>query len=153
MGKELIKQQRLSNGVVLSIFDNSRKLLGDRWLVTIECEAALPAQAEFIAEKKEENPELLDMILEKLGKTISFSVCKERNFVAESDIGSARDGLIEQVYENMTEYLDNQAFPKKLFESRYAELKEICLLKLQIKRVDELDDEDGPTDFSSCFKD
>lgn len=153
MQKELITQQRLENDIILSLYDRSRKLIGDRWLVKIECEAVLPVREELLAEWRENCPELLHAARQNLGETVSFSVFKERNFIEESEVDAARGELIAQVNENMAGYLKNPAFPEKLFASRYAQAKKICSLERQIKQAQERDDDDGPADFSACFKD
>jgi len=153
MNRKLINQQRLSNGIVLSIYDRSQPVAGDRWLIKIECEAALPLHEEFFREIKEEDTELLGAIRQKLGETLVFSVMKERFFVAEPEADGAREELVGQVHDNMADYLQKPSFPKKLFARRYAEVKKICLLARHAKQTEEQADDDGPADFSACFKD
>lgn len=153
MNRKLINQQQLPNGIVLSIYDRSQPVAGDRWLIKIECEAALPLREEFFREIKEEDTELLGAIRQKLGETLVFSVVKERNFIAGDAADSAREELVGQVRDNMADYLKKPSFPKKLFAKRYAEVKKICLFAQHAKQTEELADDDGPADFSACFKD
>ena len=153
MNRKLINQQRLPNGIVLSIYDHSQPVAGDRWLIKIECEAVLPVREEFFEEIQEEDAEMLGAIRQKFGETLVFSVVKERNFIAGDEADGAREELVGQVHDNMADYLKKPPFPKKLFARRYAEYKKICLLAQHVKQTEELADDDGPADFSACFKD
>lgn len=153
MDRKLITQQRLPNGIVLSLYDHSHQVAGDRWMIKIECEAALPFCEEVLLEIQEDDVELMGAIRKKLGEALIFSVMKERNFVAEEEADAAKEELVGQVSENITEYLKKPSFPKKLFTRRYEECKKNCLLARQVNQNEELADDDGPADFSACFKD
>ncbi len=153
MNRKLIKQQRLQNNIILSIYDHSHRVAGDRWLIKIECEAVLPVFDGYFAEVEDEDAELLGTIRKELREALVFSVMKERNFIAEAEAIDARDELVDQVYENMAEYLKRPAFPKKLFVKRFEEVRNSCLLAQRVKYKDEPEDDDSPADFSACFKD
>ena len=113
----------------------------------------MPVHEQYFEKKEELNRELTDRIRNKLGKNINFSVFKERNFVAEAEADAAKGELIGQIYENMAEYLAKPSFPEKFFMKRYEELKKLCLLAQHVKQPDEFEEDDGPADFSACFKD
>lgn len=153
MIEELVEQKRLTNGMVLSVYDRSRKVAGDRFFVKIECEIALPVHAGFFDKRNENDPELFEEIKQKIGETILFSIPKERNFVAEPDKDSIVSEFIGQVSSNMLTYLDNSVFAQKLFEHRYEEIKKAVLAERCDNRKDEPEEDDGPADFSACFID
>lgn len=153
MTKELIEQRQLANGMVLSVFDASRKVAGDRFFVKVECEVVLPLTADFFDQINDNDSELLDTFKHESGKEIIFSIPKERNFVAEPDKDAVVFELVEQVSENLMTYLENPVFAQKLFKYRYEKFKRASLAKRHIEQVEGPDEDDGPVDFSACFRD
>lgn len=148
-----IKEKKLANRMRLRLYDRSRRLAGDRWLVRLHGEARIGLQPDLFAGMEAEDPELLGAIRKQLGDELVFSLDKERNFVAEEEKQEVFTELLGQVNDNLLAYLANPAFPEKLFRRRCEELKARLLIERQQERSAAAQAEDeGPADFSSCFR-
>jgi len=151
---EIIDEQQLANGMTVKVYDQSKKIAGDRWLVKIFCEATIPVAEDFFSRLAEADTALLSAVREKMAGFMSFGVAKEKNFIDAAEKDSALRAMVEQVSANMLAYLANQKFPEKLFVRRYEELKAACQIERYYSSISAAeDDDDGPADFSSCFKD
>ncbi len=149
----LIERQELASGMVVTLHDVSKAVVGDRWLVKIRCEATVPLPRACVDELVEEDAALKAAVLARLGDTLTFAVFKERNFVADPDKAAVLAGLVANVRENVLGYLASPLFPARLFASRYAELRESCVVERHYQGLPARDEEDeGPTDFSALFR-
>lgn len=148
----IIEKKKLSNGMALIVRDKSRKVAGDRWNVKVNCEAAIPvAQERFHG--VQEDADLLERIRARMGDTLVFSVTKERHFVAEDEKEAVLARLVRQLFDNAASYIDRPDFPEKLFAARYEDARKYCLLVSRMPPVDSGDEDEGPADFSACFRD
>ncbi len=148
----IIKKKKLSNGMALTVRDMSRKVAGDRWNVKVDCEAAIPVAPDRF-NGRQEDAELLEKIRARMGDTLVFSVTKERHFVAEDEKDAVLAGLVQQLLDNAATYIDRPDFPEKLFVARYEDARKHCQLVSRMQPVDSGDEDDGPADFSACFRD
>lgn len=150
---ELIEQQEIAGGIVVTIHDQSKRVAADRWLVKIRCEATVPLPAACVGDLVEEDAELKAMVLARLGDRLSLVVVKERNFIDAQEKEAVLAGLVANVRENVLGYLASPQFPARLFASRYAELRESCVVERHYQGLSVKDEEDeGPTDFSALFR-
>ena len=151
---EILEERQLANGLTVTVYDQSKKIAGDRWLVKICCEARIPVSEDFFSRHPESDPKVLAEVQAKMDGHVTFTVSKERNFVDDAEKEGILSAMVEQVSAHMVDYLANPKFPEKLFFSKYQELKQTCLVDRQYRMnavVDE--DDEGPADFSACFKD
>lgn len=150
---ELIERQELAGGMVVLIHDESKPIVGDRWLVRIRCEVTLPLPLECIRDLHEEDAALKAAVLDRLGGVLTFVVVKERNFIDDREKAAVLAGMVESVRENVLVYLASPRFPARLFASRYTELRANCLTE---RHYQELpgggEEEQGPADFSALFR-
>lgn len=150
-----IIDKKIAGNIRVRFYDRSRPIAGDRWLVKLDCEAVIPAAGEFWGQVDEEDKEILACTQKKIGANLTFSVSRERNFIAEQERQSVLDELMRRVEENIMHYLDNPEFPRKLFAKQYKSAKEKCLLEkyYRNKTIDQSpEDDDGEVDFSELFK-
>lgn len=149
-----IIDKRIAGNIRICFYDRSRPVAGDRWLVKLDCKAVIPADGEFWDQLKEEDAEILACTQKKIGKNLSFSISRERNFIAEQEKQPVLDELISRIEENIVHYLDNPEFPKKLFAKQYKSAKEKCLLEKYYRQTIDPspEDDDGEVDFSELFK-
>ncbi len=113
MKEKLIKTMDLKNGMQLKFYDNSRKLAGDRWLISLIVRMEIP-----VTEISIEN---VNEIKDMLGEKVLFEQKRERIFVDESE----KETVFEEVYDffidSVLGYLSNKAFPKRYVLKKYRE--------------------------------
>ncbi|OQX61229.1 MAG: hypothetical protein B5M56_09640 [Desulfococcus sp. 4484_241] len=118
-GKErLVESVKLSNGVELAIFDVSRKVAGDRWLVAFVARASFQADKPFLPEGL-----LADDVKNSIGEIVEFRQRRERNFIDEKERETVFQGLLENFMKGTGSYLSHPEFPKRLIEKRLAEYR------------------------------
>ncbi|MFA5110017.1 MAG: hypothetical protein WC443_01290 [Desulfobaccales bacterium] len=77
--EKLISRHSLANGLTLELWNRSRPVAGDRWLVILETRIAIPVQADTLpAELQPQAP----AVIAALGAEVLFSRRDERNFIA-----------------------------------------------------------------------
>ena len=117
---KLIKTIDLENGMQLNIFDGSRKLAGDRWLVTMIARIEIPV-SEVLIQNGQQAKESVNEIKKVLGEKVLFEQKRERIFVDETD----KETIFEEVYDiflNSTfTYLSTEEFPKRYVLKKYRE--------------------------------
>jgi hypothetical protein len=155
---DIIEQRVLENEMILTVYDQSKKMVGDRWLIRIVCEVTIPVDEDFFSRIPEADLDLQEEIRASMAGSVKFSVVKEKTFVAETERFSLVDLMTRQIRENMITYLNRPEFPKRLFIRRYGEFRTACDTARHYRYLQEAnhagDDPDaGPTDFSACFKD
>ena len=150
---QLIKEQKLANGLTLSFIDCSKCVAADRWLVKMQGEVKFPLADVVWPEDAGDDPELLALIKERLGESISFILSKERNFIDADEKEALLGELVAQVEDNLVGYLSDPSFPEKLLARQYEEMRQQCLQERQQVYSSVDDEDDGPTDFSACFRD
>jgi hypothetical protein len=153
---DIIEQRRLENNMTLTVHDQSKKMAGDRWLIKIVCEAEIPVDEGFFARVAEDDLELRAEVREAMAGSVRFSVTKERTFVAETERAALVERMVTEIMDNMVTYLNRPEFPDKLFARKYAELREGCATARHYRNLPDENpdggDDEGPADFSACFK-
>jgi hypothetical protein len=153
---EIIEQRSLENNMTLTVYDQSKKMAGDRWLIKIVCEAKLPVDDGFFSRVPEEDIALQAEVREAMAGLVTFSVTKERTFVAETERAALVELMVTEIMANMVGYLNRLEFPEKLFACKYRELRESCATARHYRNLPDADgagNDDEPADFSACFKD
>jgi hypothetical protein len=149
----LIERRELAGGMSLLLYDQSRRCAGDRLMAELACRATVPVTESMWKSKAGEDSELLNCIRERMGGELAFSLEKVRNFIPQDEKENVMEELISQMEAHMMRYLESPRFPEKLFEKRYEELREQCLLDRWREGLGEADEEDeGPSDFSFLFR-
>ena len=154
---DIIEQCRLENNMTLTVSDQSKKMAGDRWLVRIVCEARIPVGEEFFSRMVEEDYALQTEVREAMAGALSFSVVKERTFVADAERAALVELMVAEIMANMLTYLNRPEFPERLFARKYEKVREACSTARHYRSLKDEDrdgdDDEGPADFSACFKD
>ena len=154
---DIIEQRSLENNMRLTVYDQSKKMAGDRWLIKIICEAELPVDEAFFSRVDEADLALQAEIREKMAGSVKFSATKERTFIAETERAALVELMVADILTNMVTYLNKPGFPEKLFARKYEEIRLACSTARHYRSLPDEDRDgdadDGPADFSSCFKD
>ena len=154
---EIIEQRSLANNMTLTVYDQSKKMAGDRWLIKIICEAELPVNEGFFSRRSESDLALQAEVREVMAGSVKFSATKERTFIAETERAGLVERMVADVLTNMVAYMNRPEFPEKLFARKYEEIRLACSTARHYRSLSnedrDGDDDVGPADFSACFKD
>lgn len=153
MNMQFIREKQLANGLTLSFYDCSKQLVTDRWFVKMRGELKLPVADAVLPEGDGNDPELVAMVQERLGDSVALYLDRERNFVDAEEKDAVILMLIDQIEENLVGYLADPSFPQKLFDRQYQKMRTQCEIELQQRQAVVDDEEEGPADFSACFRD
>ncbi len=150
---KLVMEKKLPNGMRLSFFDDSKIMTGDRWLVKLRCQAMMPLTDRDFAALPQGDQELLCYLRERFAGNLTFSSVKERVFVDKKDLPEIIAELLETYEANALDYLASPCFPEKLFATRVEKLTREYQVKKELNLLVEEEDDEGPADFSACFRD
>lgn len=123
MKLQLIKTIDLENGMKLNIFDGSRKLAGDRWLVTMIARIEIPV-SEVLIQDRQQSKESVDEIIKVLGEKVLFEQKRERIFVNETEKEITFEEVCDIFLNSTLTYLSNKKFPQRYVLKKYREESE-----------------------------
>lgn len=120
MMKSLVEQIRLENGLVLKLFDASKKIAADRWQVVciagldvpVDCPDGEALSAEGI---------LPGELRRALGDPVVFEKVLEKNFVDDAEAEQVRSDLFASMTRSLLPYLSRPEFPVRFLIRRYRE--------------------------------
>ena len=129
MIEKLIKTLDLENGLQLNVYDASRKLVGDRWLVSLIIRMDVPV-AEALKKNSRESMENIDEIKDLLGDSVLFEKKREKIFVDTDEKEMVFKELCDMFLNSSLNYLSKKIFPKQYILKMYKEeMKKKALLK------------------------
>ena len=145
----------LPNGITVTFYDLSRKVAADRWLVKVKCEADFEVGEQLFASI---NDAKLAVALQEDGANrMRHQLFRERNFIDAREKDAVLHDLFTKLHENAITYMGSELFLRRLFEKKVEAFKLENRIQEEIRRQAALaegeDDDDGPADFSACFKD
>jgi hypothetical protein len=120
MKEKLIKTLDLENGLQLNVYDASRKLVGDRWLVSLIVRMDVPV-TEALKKNSRQSMENIDEIKYILGDSVLFEKKREKIFVATSKKETAFKELCDMFLNSSLKYLSKEIFPKQYILKTYKE--------------------------------
>jgi hypothetical protein len=131
-----MERSRLPNGLWLELWDESRKVAGDRWYVAFRAvlPVPLPEALEGI------RLEVIQMLRRNVGDHIYYQFLEARNFIAEKDVPALRDGLKGAFLATALTYLSHPDFSGKFLIRKAREIGEkmICGEEYVHKLLNEL---------------
>jgi hypothetical protein len=131
MAKErgrIIERRKLENGIELILYDRSRIMSGDRWLVVLVCETHVPVEDNSWNLMAGEEPQLAAEIRKMLGEKLSYSSSKKRTFVEGKEKEAALQEMMQQVYDSTLKYLKRHDFPGRLLKKQYRDARQQVML-------------------------
>lgn len=120
MEHPLIKQDILENGVTLRLYDASRKIAGDRWLVALVASAIVPVK-DALASEQAVSPEEAIKIRQALGEEIVFEQKRERYFIDEQQKETVFNQMLENLRSITSDYLAHPLFPSRFVKKSFRE--------------------------------
>ncbi len=129
---EKIEEIKLPNGLVLEVWDYSRKLAGDRWLVGLLVQIAVPVEPERFS-----SPELYHRFQEETGGVLYYRYRKERHFVAVEEKEKTLGALKENFLRAALDYLSHPQFRERFLETEVPLWEQRLRWQEEIRRRDE----------------
>ena len=120
MEAKLVETIPLENGLVLEVYDNSRPVAGDRWLVSFEARIEVPLNPDDFADRDTEAPSF-EAIRQVVGEKVTYTFEKKRNFIDQKEKHEVFEGLKGRFLDATLAYLSSEKFPQKIILSRYEE--------------------------------
>ncbi len=123
MKLQLIKTIDLENSMQLNIFDGSRKLAGDRCMVTMIARIEIPV-SEGLIQDGQQSKESVNEIIKVLGEKVLFEQKRERIFVDETEKENIFEEVCDMFLNSTLTYLSNKKFPQRYVLKKYREESE-----------------------------
>lgn len=120
MKEDLIKTLDLENGLQLNVYDASRKLVGDRWLVSLIVRMDVPV-TEVLRKNSRQTIESINEIKGMLGDSVLFEQKRERIFVDTAEKETVLKELCDMFLNSSLNYLSKDIFPKQYILKKYEE--------------------------------
>ncbi|WP_456432286.1 hypothetical protein [Thermosulfuriphilus sp.] len=132
---KLVEEIRLENGLVVEIWDYSRRQAGDRWLVGMLAQIKIPVTRENFPDEA-----TYQDFLESRGPWAFFRYYKERTFVDERLRKEIFSGLVERFKGHSLIYLAHPEFASRFL---VREIEEFIARRLwDLSRPEEEEDEE-----------
>ena len=128
MEDKLVDKVKLKNGLGLELYDRSKQVAGDRWLVSFIARIEVNVTPEYF--EGQYTPYVpFDAIRKALGDTVTYRHEKARNFIPETEKDEVFEGLKQGYLSASLGYLSSTDFPRKLILMEYqktrGELKQL----------------------------
>ncbi len=108
----------LDHGHCLEIYDDSRKIGADAWVVIMTAAMEIPVEPSlFKTEAVDENT--FNDMLNTLGSPIEYRYRLERNMIFDHEKDAVLENLVNTFLENTGRYVANPKFPEKLVLKEY----------------------------------
>lgn len=120
MNEKLIETIQLKNRMQLDIFDGSRKLVGDRWLIKLIARMKIPV-SNVLFHNTSQSEETVDEIKNALGENVFFEQKRERIFIDDTEKATVFKELYDSFMASTFDYLSNDAFPEKYVLKKFRE--------------------------------
>ena len=149
---EVLQREAFKNGVVLTLFDYSKRIAGDRWFVKIVARLEIPVSEDFYDSSVCRDAQFTECVKKKMGDVLTHDVIKERNFIDAAEKDTIITAIRSDISDTLFDYAQQPLFPQKLFRLKCEEMEKQCLVEQHLQPRNDCDEDDGPADFSDCFK-
>jgi len=123
MPKNLIETITLPNGLILELWDKSRPMAGDRWLISLLAKVEVPVLPEYFSTLDKGEQAYRDL-LAAYGDPLVFTQEKTRHFVDENDTKDVLAGICQRFKDNLLSYLGNPRFALLYVMKKYGDLQD-----------------------------
>ncbi|RLG10842.1 hypothetical protein DRN73_06875 [Candidatus Pacearchaeota archaeon] len=128
----MIEKIELENGLILEIWNYSRKLAGDRWLVGYIAKIGINPPARAFS-----NSEYYKILSEKTDGKVYYRYRKERHFVPEDAVSTIFSNIKENFLKAALPYLSHPDFKERLLKHEIKQFERQMDWEEEIKRKDE----------------
>ncbi|MBU4012519.1 MAG: hypothetical protein KJ550_03540 [Proteobacteria bacterium] len=120
MKEVLIKTIDLENGLELKLLDASRKLAGDRWLVSLIARIEIPI-GDSLPKEDGSSSLNVDEVRKVLGEKLLFEQKRERIYIDEKEKDEVLKEIQDSFLSTSLSYLSRSDFPQKYILKRFNE--------------------------------
>jgi len=114
-----IREIPLENNLRVHLYDGSRRLAGDRWLVRLIARIHMPIEAIWTPQPNDAVSKTA--LKEALGETPVFETAKTRHFIDEREKEEIFQSMQEQLLRHSLPYLGHPDFARRFLLKQYAE--------------------------------
>jgi hypothetical protein len=114
-------RQPLANHIILELWDYSRPVAGDRWLVGLETRIAIPVRRDTLPPDLQDQA---DQVLETLGDSVIFTHREERNFIAAREVPALLQEMQDRMLALAPGYFGHAEFAARFLRKTYAARQE-----------------------------
>jgi hypothetical protein len=122
MAGKLIEILKLGNGLELEIWDLSRIVAGDTWLVSMEIRIYIPLSPENL-ELLKKNEKAYSILKKEYGPKVPYRNNQERHFIAKNEKEDVFREFMEIVKRDLYNYISHPDFAKRYLALTYKRLK------------------------------
>ncbi len=122
MSEKLFETITLDNDLDLEIWDLSRVIAGDRWLVSLEARLNVPIKIEHL-ETLPDKEKSFAILKDTFGREISYRYNQEKFFVDKNKKRDVFQENLERLKKSVLQYLSRPDFARKLVVSKCREMK------------------------------
>jgi hypothetical protein len=122
---KLIETIALGNGLILEIYDYSRKIAGDRWLVKMV--AKIDVSIDYLTDNPRKSSKLnfqVDELKKFFDTCVRYEDKRERNFISEEEKDVVFNDLLMSYLESAQAYLSHPDFPIRYAAREYLKKKQ-----------------------------
>ena len=123
MSERLLEKITLPNGLILEIWDTSRLMAGDRWLVSLLAKVEVTVLPEYFSPLDDGEQAYQDLVAAH-GNSLVFTQEKVRPFVDEKEIQDMLTRLCQRIKDNLIAYLGNPKFASRYVLKKYGDLRD-----------------------------
>ena len=119
----LIDEVELANGLSLFIYDQSRPLAGDRWLVKLLLFIPVRIKPQHFSHLPDAEMAYAAFV-DAVGETIAMQQERLRNFIGRTEVSETLRQIKEEVLATTLAYVSNFDFEARFVAKRYREWSE-----------------------------
>ena len=123
MSKRLIEKITLPNGLILEVWDTSRLMAGDRWLVSLLAKVEIAVLPEYFSTLDDGEQAYQDLVAAH-GNSLVFTQEKVGLFVDEKETKDVLTRLCQRIKDNLVAYLGNPKFASLYVLKKYGDLRD-----------------------------
>ncbi len=118
-----LESYQLPNGLTAEVYDYSRRVAGDRWLVGLIIRIDIEVtESDF--EEFENGRELFEKFREEHVDCVTFEIKKERNFIDQREKDEIFAALLNSIKENTLKYMGHERLAYAYRRKKLEEFKE-----------------------------
>ena len=123
MSEKLIEKITLPNGLLLEIWDKSRLMAGDRWLVSLLAKVEVTVLPEYFS-TLDDGELAYQRRVAVHGNSLGFTQEKVKLFVDERESKDVLTRLCQRIKDNLVAYLGNPKFASLYILKKYGDLRD-----------------------------